>query len=180
LPNAITCRLEVATLIEYCSDCGTRTQIQTIANRRLNVCPSCQRIFFRNPKLVVVALIEDKGRVLLVLRDIEPGRGLWGLPGGYVDWDEHPEDAVVRESAEETGAQVAPERLLGVQHVNTGQEGIVILAYQTRLLGGEVSARDEVQQVGWFSPEALPPLAFPSHRRVLHEWASDVRARLSA
>jgi ADP-ribose pyrophosphatase YjhB (NUDIX family) len=172
--------VEVATLIEYCSDCGTRTRTQVIAKREVSVCPSCDRIFFRNPKVVVVALIEDKGRVLLVLRDIEPGRGLWGLPGGYVDWDEHPEDAMVRECAEETGAQVAPEGLLGVQHVVNEQDGIVILAYRARLLGGEVSARDEVQQVGWFGPEALPPLAFASHRRVLHEWAREVRSRISA
>lgn len=168
-------------MTDYCSDCGTKTEIQVVAKRPLRVCPSCQRIFFRNPKVVVTALIESAGRVLLVRRDIEPGRGLWGLPGGYVDWDEHPEQAMTRECEEETGAHVEADGLISVQHVILDNEGIVILSYRASLLNGDdVSARDEVQEIGWFEPESLPPLAFKSHRNVLQAWANEVRARGAA
>ncbi|HEY8736518.1 MAG TPA: NUDIX domain-containing protein [Candidatus Dormibacteraeota bacterium] len=167
-------------MIRYCTDCGSRTTPQAVGTQQLSACPQCERIFFRNPKVVVTGLIEQGGRVLLVLRDIEPGRGLWGLPGGYVDWDEHPEAAMVRECEEETGALVSPDGLMAVEHITMGDQGIVMLAYRARLLGGEIRAREEVQQVSWFPPGALPPLAFTSHRAVLNRWSSDVLARGAA
>ena len=168
-------------MTDYCADCGTKTEIQVVAKRPLSVCPNCQRIFFRNPKVVVTALIEADGLVLLVRRDIEPGRGLWGLPGGYVDWDEHPEQAMKRECEEETGARVEADGLISVQHVIMENEGIVILSYRASLRGADgISAREEVQEVGWFGPNALPPLAFKSHRNVLQAWANEVRARGAA
>jgi 8-oxo-dGTP diphosphatase len=167
-------------MISFCPRCGSKTETRLVGKQGLSACPECDRIFFRNPKVVVAAVIEQEGRVLLVLRDIEPGRGLWGLPGGYVDWDEHPHDAIVRECLEETGAVVEPFGLLPVEHVITGDDGIVILAYRTRLVGGDLQARDEVQQIGWFAPEAMPPLAFGSHRKILQHWTTEVLARGAA
>ena len=164
-------------VIAFCSHCGTKTETRVIGRQRLSVCDACDRIFFRNPKVVVTALIEDAGRVLLVRRDIEPGRGLWGLPGGFVDWDEHPEQAVVRECSEEIGVRIEPLELLNVEHVITDGEGIVILPYRARITSGEPVAADEVQQVGWFSPDALPALAFASHRKILQRWSQEVLAR---
>ncbi|HEV2014504.1 MAG TPA: NUDIX domain-containing protein [Candidatus Dormibacteraeota bacterium] len=164
-------------MIAYCSSCGSKTETRLVATQRLSACPQCDRIFFRNPKVVVTALIEDAGRVLLVLRDIEPGRGLWGLPGGYVDWDEHPEAALVRECMEEAHIVVEPLELLAVQHIVMEDQGIVILPYRARLIRGDPAAGDEVQEVGWFSPNSLPPLAFGTHRKVLQGWAQEVSAR---
>jgi len=162
----------------FCSDCGSRTQPRLVGTRTLDACPGCGRIFFRDPKVVVTALVEREGRVLLVRRDIEPGRGLWGMPGGYVDWDEHPEAAMVRECREETGVEVVGEGLISVQHVSLGQgEGAVVLSYRARLLRGQAEARDETQEVGWFSPHELPRLAFATHGAVLQAWARDVKSR---
>jgi 8-oxo-dGTP diphosphatase len=168
-------------LIRFCSDCGTRTELREVAHRQLDVCPSCGRIFFRNPKVVVTALIEDEGRVLLVLRDIEPGRGLWGLPGGYVDWDEHPEQAMIRECEEETGVDVVSDGLIEIQHViNEEGEGIVILHYRARIVAGQPTEGDaEVREVKWFAPQSLPPLAFATHRKVLRAWAKEVAGRVA-
>ncbi len=164
-------------MIRYCTDCGSKTAGQLVGTHELDGCPACGRIFFRNPKVVVTGLIEENGRVLLVLRDIEPGRGLWGLPGGYVEWDEHPEAAMIRECHEETGAEVSVLSLMGVHHIRMGEEGLVLLAYRARLLGGQIRAREEVQQVSWFPPTALPPLAFSSHRAVLKGWSEELLAR---
>ena len=126
---------------------------------------------------MVTALIEEGGRALLVKRDIEPGRGLWGLPGGYVDWDEHPEHAMARECEEECGIRVEAQQLLSIQHVMLGNEGIVILAYRAKRTDGEPRPQDEVQQIGWFDPSSLPPLAFATHRNVLQAWAKELLAR---
>jgi 8-oxo-dGTP diphosphatase len=164
-------------MIAYCSSCGSKTEPRLVAKQDLRACSKCDRIFFRNPKVVVIALIEDGGRVLLGRRDIEPGRGLWGLPGGYVDWDEHPEAALVRECSEEMQVEVEPLELLGVQHIVVDDEGIVFLPYRSRLKGGEPAAGDEVQEVGWFTPNFLPPIAFPSHRQVLQRWMRDLATR---
>ncbi len=125
-------------------------------------------------------MIEDRGRVLLVKRDIDPGRGLWGLPGGFVDWDEHPEQAMIRECREEVGVDVEPLELLTVLHILQEDEGIVGLYYRARLVGGIPVAADEVQEVGWFTPERLPPLAFTTHRNILQRWSQEVRARGAA
>jgi ADP-ribose pyrophosphatase YjhB (NUDIX family) len=167
-------------MIAYCPSCGSNTQTRLVAKQSLSACAQCDRIFFRNPKVVVTALIEEAGRVLLVLRDIEPGRGLWGMPGGYVDWNEHPQDALIRECMEEVRARVEPMDLLAVQHIVMGEEGIVILPYRARLVAGHPSVGEEVQQVGWFAPDQLPPLAFATHRKVLQGWTHEVLARGAA
>ncbi|HEX3629860.1 MAG TPA: NUDIX domain-containing protein [Candidatus Dormibacteraeota bacterium] len=167
-------------MIAYCSDCGTKTETQLVGRQRLSVCVGCDRIFFRNPKVVAAAVIEERDRVLLVRRDIEPGRGLWGLPGGFVDWDEHPEDAMVRECREEVGIGVTPLELLTVLHIRQEEEGIVGLFYRARLVDGAPIAGDEVQQVGWFAPDHLPPLAFATHRKILQRWSQEVAARGAA
>jgi 8-oxo-dGTP diphosphatase len=165
-------------MITYCPNCGSKTQTRRVGKQLVSACRACDRNFFHNPKVVVTALIEREGHVLLVLRDIEPGRGLWGLPGGFVDWDEHPEDAIKRECMEETGVLIEAIEQLPVQHVVTeDEEGIVILPYRARLTRGEPAAADEVQQVGWFPPDALPPLAFSSHRKLLQLWSREVLAR---
>jgi 8-oxo-dGTP diphosphatase len=164
-------------MIAYCFSCGSKTEPRLVAKQVQRACPRCDRIFFRNPKVVVIALIEDGGRVLLGRRDIEPGRGLRGLPGGFVDWNEHPEAAVTRECAEEMLVEVEPLELLPVQNIVLDEVGIVFLPYRARLIGGEPGAGDEVQEIGWFTPNGLPPVAFPSHRQVLQRWAQDVAMR---
>jgi len=167
-------------MIVYCSSCGSKTETRPIGRQQLSVCASCDQVFFRNPKVVAAAVIEDEGRVLLVRRDIEPGRGLWGLPGGFVDWDEHPEEAMVRECQEEVGIRVEALELLTVLHIRQADDGIVGLFYRARLVDGQPAAGDEVQQVGWFIPNRLPPLAFATHRKVLQRWSEEVLARGAA
>jgi 8-oxo-dGTP diphosphatase len=56
---------------------------------------------YKNPKLVVAGIIKHKGKLLLIRRGINPGKGRWALPGGYVDFGEHPSKAVIREIKEE-------------------------------------------------------------------------------
>src|SRR6202171_1164201 len=146
-------------MIAYCSSCGSKTEPRLVGKQVLRACPKCDRIFFRNPKVVVIALIEVGGRVLLGRRDIEPGRGLWGLPGGLLDWNEHPEAAVIRECAEEMLVEVQPVELLPLQNIVLDDEGIVFLPYRARLIGGAAGGGGEGQAGGWVTPGGVPALA---------------------
>lgn len=112
---------------------------------------------------VAAILRDEEGRILLV-QSVE---GRWQLPGGAVDPDETPEDALRRECLEEANAVVRPTRLLaavgGPRHRHTyanGDEiGFVISLYEAELLGGELRPdQDETLAVEWFVPEELDGL----------------------
>ena len=105
-------------------------------------------------------------------RAIEPGYGLWCLPGGFVNDDEDPADAAARECMEEISVPVELTGLIGVYHIpKTGAPSMIAIAYRGRLVD-EVRpvAGAEMLEVGVFPIDALPPLAFPSHQSVLAEY----------
>jgi 8-oxo-dGTP diphosphatase len=102
---------------------------------------------------------------------MNPGRGLWVFPGGYVDVGESVEDAARREVWEETGLQVSLERLVGVY--SRSGEDIVLVVYSGDVTGGDLTYGDEEVDAKWFSLDALPApdqLAFWSTRAALDDW----------
>jgi ADP-ribose pyrophosphatase YjhB (NUDIX family) len=137
----------------------------------LPACSACDYIAFRDPKVVAVTVLSDgDGSVWLIRRGIEPRRGEWALPGGYVDYDEHPRAAAARECREEIGCEVEIDRLVGVHHVNLVTAGVVIVAYAGRIVSGTPRACPEVLEVRPFATDALPPLAFATHSAIVREW----------
>jgi len=117
-------------------------------------------------------VVEVDGGVVLGRRAIEPGYGLWCLPGGFVNDDEHPADAAMRECMEEINAGVELTSLIGVYHVpKRDSPSMVGIAYRARLGdGAQLKAGAEMLEVRVFPLDSLPPLAFPSHRQVLDEF----------
>jgi ADP-ribose pyrophosphatase YjhB (NUDIX family) len=101
-------------------------------------------------------LRDEAGRLLLVLRGNEPDRGTWSLPGGRVEAGESPEDAVVREMAEETGLDVRVLELIAQverPHANGGR--YVIDDFAVEAIGGTLAAGSDALDVAWFDQEAL-------------------------
>ncbi|MDP6495791.1 MAG: NUDIX domain-containing protein, partial [Dehalococcoidia bacterium] len=78
------------------------------------VCPNCGRVIYYDPKVAATAVVEQDEKVLMVRRLVQPGLGLWSLPGGYVDRGEVVERAAAREVLEETGLQVDITNLIGI------------------------------------------------------------------
>jgi 8-oxo-dGTP diphosphatase len=127
--------------------------------------------------VVAVAVIsDDDGAVWLIRRAIEPCVGEWALPGGYVDYDEHPSAAAARECREEIGCEVRLDGLLGVHHVAFAEGGVVVIAYSGVVVDGSPDPGPEVLEVRHFPLTALPPLAFATHRAILAELASTANA----
>ena len=153
--------------------CGTELVVRVIEGRELEACPNDDFVLWHDPKVTTAVVIEVDGGVVLGRRAIEPGRGLWCLPGGFVNDDEDPWEAAARECAEEINSTVELTRLIGVYHIpKRGAPSMVGIAYQARLSGGgRPSPGAEMLEVGVFAPDSLPPLAFPSHRKVMAEYS---------
>src|SRR5215218_332231 len=89
----------------YCINCGVPLELRVVEGRELEACPRCDFVLWRDPKVVTLVVVEDSdGAIVLGRRGIEPAYGAWCLPGGFVNDDEHPADAAVRECEEEIGA----------------------------------------------------------------------------
>ncbi|MBW1714084.1 MAG: NUDIX hydrolase [Deltaproteobacteria bacterium] len=157
---------------KHCPRCGHklgRRQLKDNEPQRL-VCIACGFVFYLDPKLAVCALIAVDGRLVLGRRTIEPGRGLWVLPGGFVDRGEAVPRALEREVLEETGLEVETGPLWGL-YSYPGQT-VVVAVYQVRIVGGQLYAGDETSEVGLFLPEEIPwpELAFQSTADALQEY----------
>jgi 8-oxo-dGTP diphosphatase len=160
--------------IRYCPHCAHPVEEREAYGRVRHVCPACGYVHFRSPKLGVSIMVEQRGRILLVQRAIEPGLGKWSLPSGFMEWDEAPEVAAMRECAEETGLVVDDLELVTVDHYADDFRGPGLnLTYRARVAGGALQPADDAAAVRFFAPDGLPALeevAFHSHRRLLTRW----------
>jgi ADP-ribose pyrophosphatase YjhB (NUDIX family) len=157
--------------LNYCPHCGHALEDREAFGRVRRYCVACESIVFREHKVAAGVLVEHDGKVLLVRRRMMPGLGLWTFPAGFVDFDEHPAAAAVRECREETGLEVEIVGLLDVIGGREHERGAdIVIVYCARLVGGKLGAGDDVDQAAFFAPEALPPLAFHATRVALDKW----------
>ena len=125
--------------VNFCQQCGHAMESKTIEGREVPTCPKCGFTAWRNPLVATMVVVETSGGIVLGRRAIEPGYGLWCLPGGFVNDDEDPAQAAVRECMEEINAVVELTGLIGIYHIGkTTASSIVGIAYRGRLAGGAV------------------------------------------
>jgi ADP-ribose pyrophosphatase YjhB (NUDIX family) len=143
-----------------------------VEGREVEACPRDEFILWHDPKVSTAVVVEVDGAVLLGRRAIEPGYGLWCLPGGFVNDDEDPAGAAARECMEEISAPVDITGLIGVYHIaKTGAPSMIGIAYSARLAhGARPAAGPEMLELGVFPVDAMPPLAFSSHRSVVADY----------
>ncbi len=156
----------------FCPECGgtlEETQVKQVDPQRL-VCASCGFVFYLDPKLACCAIAILGGGIVLLRRAIEPQRGKWVFPGGFVDRGETVPDAAVREFWEEVGLRVTLTGILDVYSF-AGDE-VVVTVYAADVAGGELRVGDEAEDVRAFAPEEIPwgELAFPSTRAALRDY----------
>ena len=156
----------------FCVNCGSALVPRVIEGREVEACPNDGFILWHDPKVSTAVVVEAEGGIVLGRRSIEPGYGLWCLPGGFVNDDEDPEVAAVRECREEISVPVELTGLIGVFHIaKTDASSMLVIAYEGRLVDEAVPAPGaEMLEIAVFRPESAPQLAFPSHKRVLAEY----------
>jgi 8-oxo-dGTP diphosphatase len=126
-------------------------------------CERCGRLHFRDPKVAVgVVVRDDRDRLLLVCRGVEPEAGRWALPAGFVDAGEDPREAARREALEETGLDVIVGAVIDVYPGEVGSGVTFFMSFAATASGGTLRAGDDATDVGFFAADALPPLAFRS------------------
>src|ERR1700733_1926999 len=150
--------------MNFCSQCGARVaqRIPPGDNVSRYVCDACGTIHYQNPKLVVGCVPEYDDKIVLCLRAIEPRRGFWTVPAGFMENGETLQQAAARESLEEALIDVEIGSLLTVVHVLHAQQ--VHVFFRARLPVPEYAAGTESLEVDLFRAEDIPwhDIAFPS------------------
>ena len=147
-------------------------------------CPGCGSTYYANSAPCVSVLVEDgEGRVLLARRAVEPDRGLWDCPGGFLEEGEHPLDGLRRELAEETGLVAGPARFVGIWmdvYGDAPEAAATLNIYWVVRVEGEPVPADDVAELRWFAATALPgadELAFTTVEQALAAWAAEREPR---
>jgi 8-oxo-dGTP diphosphatase len=154
--------------VKFCPACGNPITRKFVHGRDRPVCGRCGRIHFEEPKVAAGVLVTKEGKILLVRRVMEPRRGLWSLPAGFVDAGDDPAEAAMREVREETGLEVEIDGLLDVVYGQEHPNGAsIVIIYSGSIVGGELRAGDDADGVDFFDPAQLPPIAFEATKHAL-------------
>lgn len=139
-------------------------------DRERLVCGDCGYVAYENPKIVVGSVVAEAGRVLLCRRAIEPRRGFWTLPAGYMELGETTEEGAKREAWEEARAKLELDGILAIYSI--ARIGQVQIIYRAHLAEPGVAAGPESLDVRFFAWEEIPwdDIAFPSVRWALRAW----------
>ncbi len=139
-------------------------------NRERLVCPDCGFINYENPKIVVGSVCIWEGKILLCRRAINPRRGFWTIPAGYLELNEDAETGAIREAKEEACADIEIDALLAVYNVTRISQ--VQLIYRATLPSPTIAAGEESLEVGLFSWDEIPwdNIAFPSVHWALNHY----------
>ncbi len=169
---------------QFCPRCGHALEMQEVEDHHPRpVCPQCGLIVYQNPPIAAGVIAERAdGKIVLILRGENPGRGLWGLPAGFMEADETLEAAARRECFEETGLHVELGELWGVwsyYHEPKQTSGVVVV-YTARVVDGQPRPGSDTTQVQFFSLDEIPfdQLAFTSAREALTRWVQTKGKRL--
>jgi len=159
--------------MKFCSSCGSSNLQRTLPLGDIGIrhaCADCGTVHYQNPNIVAGCIATCEDRVLLCRRAIDPFRGLWTIPAGYLELGETVEEAARREAVEEAGALVGALTLMALY--NLPMFGEVYLVYRGELATPGVQAGEETLEAALFAPSEVPwdAIAFPMVREALRLW----------
>ena len=159
----------------FCIVCGAGLEQREVFGAIRKTCTACDYIQFRSPAGAAAVVVVRGREILLVRRRIEPYLGLWGFPAGFQDYWETPQEAAAREVLEETGLEIAIERLLDVCYTRDDpRKRSNVVVYLARPVAGTLRAADDAADAAFFSLDGLPDeIAFENNQAILRRLARD-------
>jgi ADP-ribose pyrophosphatase YjhB (NUDIX family) len=155
---------------KFCLLCGHALEVRDIGGAARKACPACSYVHWGNYSVGVGALIVKDGKLLLVRRAQEPGKGNWTNPGGYIEQHELIHDTIRREVLEETGVEASVINVVAIRDQPRSIHNVYI-AFAMDYIGGEPKADGvEVDAAGFFSLEEMESMQVASFTR----WLIDV------
>jgi ADP-ribose pyrophosphatase YjhB (NUDIX family) len=162
--------------MKFCTGCGSKVirRITVNEDRERSVCPHCDTVFYSNPKVIVGCLAHHQDRVLLCQRAIEPGKGLWTLPAGFMEDGESTAEGAARETWEEARARVDNMHLYRVIDAPTINQ--VYILYRCVVVNGDFGVGLESKDAGLYMKSEIPwdELAFSSVSEILRQFYLDL------
>ena len=154
---------------KYCPMCRSTLVWEHVDERDRLICKECAWIDYRNPKPVVSCLVlNSKGQLLLIKRGVEPCKGSWALPGGFIEVDETLREGGVRELKEETGLDGKPGRLVGIKiHESPVYGAILTIGLEFKIENEDLTTGDDACDSAFFSTDDLPEIPFSSQRELI-------------
>lgn len=147
----------------------------TVRGVARRVCTDCDHVHYADPKVAVGVAVFRDDRLLLVRRVMNPGRGRWAVPGGFLDAGEDPRRAAAREAEEEAGVMVQVDGVVDVFANPPEDGGAVFVLYAATWQSGEPAPGDDADAAGFFARDDLPELAFASTAHVVERWLRPIR-----
>ncbi len=156
----------------YCHYCGGKLSQKFMEGKNRLFCKSCNKPIYENPIPASCIVVPDnEENVLLVKRSIEPKKGYWCLPGGFMELGENPDQSALRELKEETGLSGRIDMLLGItSNVSPVYFTVLMMGYLVKDYTGVLKAGDDAADAAWFHPEELPEIAFESHLKFIRTY----------
>ena len=164
--------------IRHCRQCGTAVHYRIPDDgdtKERAVCPSCATVHYENPLNVVGTVPHWGDRILLCKRNIEPRRGKWTLPAGFMELNETTAEGAARETLEEAGAQFELQGLFTL--LNVARVGQVHMFYRARLTSDQFAPGYETIEARLFTENEIPwdEIAFRTVKETIEHYFSDRR-----
>ncbi|MFW6264902.1 MAG: NUDIX hydrolase [Bacillota bacterium] len=145
----------------YCPVCGKDLEEDQIEGQLRKRCPRCSFVHYLNPKPTVAMVAVKDGQLLLIKRGVEPGKGSWSLPSGFIDVGESAEEACLRELKEETALSGEIRQLIGVYSEEANIYGpVIVVVYLVNNLKGEAIAGDDAVELQFVDFDQVGDLNF--------------------
>jgi 8-oxo-dGTP diphosphatase len=157
---------------QYCLKCGHLLEQKIIERYERGICSVCGWINHVQLKVTAGVLVVQDDKLLLVQRAIDPWKGYWYLPAGYVENDESPIQAAEREAREKTGLIIKTDILENIFFKDDPRGNGILILYSGRPVGGYIQINIEADAIGYFSPDEIISLklAGGSHNIAIRHW----------
>ena len=157
--------------LKFCSSCGSENIFEFIDGNDRFHCPNCKTIHYQNPKPTATLICPKDNSILLVERAFDPGKGEWGLPGGFMELNETLFDAAKRELKEETNLDGKPISILGhCSHFGSMFGDILLIGILMEIEDKSwrnLCAMDDAADARLFNINELPSVAFYCHEEII-------------